>query len=363
MALLSATVAIPIWTAALAAAAIIVLTAVIHQLAAARRVAAIIGIAALLAAFSFAAASMFQPGMGASPRSQVAGDAAERHALEARRADLTARATMPGSPLSCLNALASEPVESACKQAVFATPTSAAVAVSYAAAQLRLLADGLAYARRSDPAYAISLADLRLAAENDAYGVYAHVLATRDRCTAEQCAAFALLNDSSTLKVHLRQRLYTTTLAEHRGRWNAADASASIAPLAAMPAAPAPATPVAIEAIAAAVATTGIGTAQPVAIVPPPLPKVRPTTTVAAGTEAPAASPASPEQPPATTEALPAAPRGVVPPVASVLPNLDFPSAASIPPISILAAEPKLPATEAAPAGSSTGPRTSARPQ
>jgi hypothetical protein len=71
-----------------------------------------------------------------------------------------------------------------------------------------------------------------------------------------------------------------------------------------------------------------------------------------------------PEQPVgATVERRPAArSRGVVPPVASVLPNIDFPSASSIPAINIMAAEPKLPPGDEAAATPSPPPRPS-RPQ
>jgi hypothetical protein len=57
------------------------------------------------------------------------------------------------------------------------------------------------------------------------------------------------------------------------------------------------------------------------------------------------------------------APRAPVPPVASVLPDIDFPSASSIPPVSIMAAEPKLPSTDAAPAAPSAAPRRASPPQ
>jgi hypothetical protein len=53
----------------------------------------------------------------------------------------------------------------------------------------------------------------------------------------------------------------------------------------------------------------------------------------------------------------------LVPPAASVLPNIDFPSATSIPPVNIMAPEPKLPPPEAASAAPSAAPKSSARPQ
>ena len=66
------------------------------------------------------------------------------------------------------------------------------------AARLTLLADGLAFARHGDPDFAATLAGLRRAIELDRFGIAAHVLAVRDGCTAERCAAFALLQRHRT---------------------------------------------------------------------------------------------------------------------------------------------------------------------
>lgn len=206
--------------------------------------------------------------------------ATERRAIDARAAELAARAIAPGSALSCLDALAADAIESACEKAVFASPASAAQALSYAGARLTLLADALSVARRSDPADEARLAGLRRAVEHDAFGAFAYVLAKRDGCTAERCAAFALLHDASALEAHLKQRLYESLLAQYSGAWTA------------------PLTPPS-DAMAEA-----------------PVPSA-------------AAAPASPK-----------------PPIASVLPNIDFPSAASIPPVSIMNAEPPLPKTQ-----------------
>jgi hypothetical protein len=77
-------------------------------------------------------------------------------------------------------------------------------------------------------------------------------------------------------------------------------------------------------------------------------------TTAAAEPPAPATLPLRAEAaPPAAAAGAPVRVHGVVPPVASVLPNLEFPSSSSIPPVSILAAEPAQPETGNAPAGSS----------
>ena len=325
------------------------------------QITAAIALAALLAALVAVIPLLNHSGAGRSGGQEpAAGErAAERRALEARRTELTARATLPGSPLPCLDALAGEPVESACEHAVFASPSSLAAAVSYAAARLRLLADGIAYARRLDPGYEANMADLRIAVENDAYGIFAHVL-MRDGCTVEQCAAFDLLRDTTTLKVHMRQRVYATYVGRYIDRWGLARPSAA-APTAALPEPPAMTTGPSATTAEAPISATG----WTATIVPPLMPRARPAPAMAARTETEAAPAPPPAAEVAAADAtVPASRvRGIVPPAASILPNIEFPSANSIPPVSIMAAEPP-PPVEAAPAApSSTAPRSSPRAQ
>jgi hypothetical protein len=354
---LSQTIAIPIWAVFVAIAAVVVLAALIRGLEIKRQLAVAGGIVALLAAVAGAITSSQH---GATiPQSRVVSAAvpvspeAERRALEARRSELTARAATPGSPLGCLDALAGVSVERDCEQAIFASPTSAAVAVSYATARLQLLADGIAFARRADPSYESSLSGLRLAAQNDAYGIYAHILATRDGCTSERCDAFALVGDPSTLKVHLRQRLYANYLAQHRDGWGQPSAGPVTVPTAASTA-------------TMALAASELAVSSAAAV---PLPKARPAPADGPGSDALAAVPMPAETPSATVEkrsasidAPPVRSRGPVPPVASVVPNLDYPSSSSIPPISIMAAEPKLPPASSPPAKPSPKPSTARQP-
>lgn len=225
------------------------------------------------------------------------GRVAERQALDARALQLTASATAPGSALACLDAGAGQAVETSCEKAVFASPEAVAAAGAYVEARLRLLADGLDYARRTDRGYHTALAGLRRAIEADRFGFVAHVLATRDGCTAEQCDAFALLRDTGIVKANLQVRNYDKTVARYAAGW----------------AEQADATPV----------VTGS------------------------------------THKPADAIALPAA--------AVVTKPIDFPSAASIPAVSIMNAEPgtsaaataeATPAPRRAPAASATAPRT-----
>ncbi len=104
--------------------------------------------------------------------------------LKRAPASLATRATMPGSPLACLDAMAGDAVESSCERTLFATPEAMASAVSYVAAQLNLFADVSDFVSRGNSDLEPLLASLRRAVETDRYGLVAHVLATRDGCTA-----------------------------------------------------------------------------------------------------------------------------------------------------------------------------------
>jgi hypothetical protein len=356
MAIVGDTMMMTGWAVAVAIAAIAAAVFLMRGSDGRRRIIAVC--VGLVAVAAIVAPELLRVAAG-DPQAMAEDPATERRALERRRIELTARAAQPGSPLACLDALAGEPVESACEQAVFANPASIAAAVSYAAAQLRLLAEAAAYASRGDPSYTASFADFRLAAENDAYGIYAHVLATREGCTAQQCDAFVLLRDSSSLKEHLQQRLYANYVAKHRDRWRlpvtlAAPAHvASVAPAATVRELP--------ELAGSMAAIAALAPSMPAAteVTPPPLPKARPVMTMAATTGPPAT--ATPGVAPAAAEAepTPARPRPV-PPIASKLPRIDFPSASSIPAISIMAPEPKLPPAETTPA--QTAPSTAPKP-
>jgi hypothetical protein len=231
-------------------------------------------------------------GMTVLDRMALEHKAAERRALVQRNAELTVSAVAPGSVLACLDGGAGETVENACEKAIFASPQSAAAAVSYTAARLALMADVQASVQ-ANPGIMDTFASTQRALELDRYGLAAHVLAVRDGCTAEHCPAFAWLHDSAALKGNLRAEAFDSYVARYAAAWNA-DKPAPVASV------PAP----------AEVAT------------------------------APAAS----------------GPR----PVSS---KYDFPSAASIPPVSIMNPEPPPPKDPAAPpVNAATPPATATVP-
>ena len=127
----------------------------------------------------------------------------EQRALLQRDSQLTMSAVASGSPLACLEGLAGEQVENACEQTVFADAQSTARAVAFVTARLVLLADVFATAR-GDEEFLAAFATGRRAIELDRYGIAAHVLAVRDGCTTERCAAFTMFRDTVALKANLK---------------------------------------------------------------------------------------------------------------------------------------------------------------
>lgn len=165
--------------------------------------------------------------------------AAQRRALDARLAEMTAHAVAPGSALACLDGAAGDLVEAACEKALFASPEAAAASVAYVAAQLSLLADGSDYERRSGASYGEALGGLRHAVETDRFGIAAHVLADRDGCTANRCQAFALLHNASQIIDNISGHKYESYILHHAPEWPQSPLSpvAAVAPVPSPPAA------------------------------------------------------------------------------------------------------------------------------
>jgi hypothetical protein len=235
--------------------------------------------------------------------------AAARRALNARAADLTARALVPGSPLACLDSVGNTTVEAACERLLFASAESTAAAVAYVDARLALLADGVALAAR-DPDHAALLERPRRAIETDRFGIVAHILAARG-CTASQCPEFKLLRDPQRVAANLGDRTFDGNILMYASSWPSNGPALAGAP------------------------TQGA---------PPALTAMPPT---ASGSQSP--MPGFAAVPPTATTGASGMP---------VSPKYDFPSAASIPPVSIMNAEPPAP-----PEPSAAKPAAPAQPQ
>ncbi len=232
---------------------------------------------------------------------------AERNALDQRAAELAARVVASGSPLACLDAVAGDAVETACEKAVFASPATVAAAVSYVTARLALLSDTIDLVRRNGGGSDAALATLRLSIESDRYGIVAHVLSVRDSCTPLLCDSYVLFRDPDRVQANLRDRLFERYVERYAAEW------------ARTPSSPTP------------------SSGTPVAEAPP------------------AANYTTASAPPA---AAPAAP---------LSPKYDFPSAASIPAVSIMSPEPLAgpqpkPPPAAAPAETKPAPKRPPKP-
>ena len=162
--------------------------------------------------------------------------AAEQRALLERNLQLSAAAVAPGSPLACLDSAAGEQVENACEKALFADAQSTASAVAYMGARLQLLADATLLAQRGQVEPLAALVGTRRAIELDRYGIAAHVLAVRDGCTAERCAAFAMLQDAATLKANLKVQAFNSYVARYASAWGKSEPVAEKQPQAEVPA-------------------------------------------------------------------------------------------------------------------------------
>ncbi|HEY6858976.1 MAG TPA: hypothetical protein VI358_04215 [Pseudolabrys sp.] len=149
--------------------------------------------------------------------------AAEQRSLLQRDSQLSISAVAPGSPLACLDGVAGEQVENACEQALFADAQSTARAVAYVSARLSLLSDVFAFAQRGDRYLLAAFTPTRRAIELDRYGIAAHVLAVRDGCVAERCAAFDMLQDTGALRANLKVHAFDAYIARYVSAWGKTD--------------------------------------------------------------------------------------------------------------------------------------------
>ncbi|MEJ2626157.1 MAG: hypothetical protein P8Z80_17010 [Pseudolabrys sp.] len=226
--------------------------------------------------------------------------AAARQALLMRAAELERSALQPGSMLPCVDGTAGESVGNACETRVFATPQSTAAAVAYMSARIDLLEDARALVRRGDTRVRAALAGTRRVVALDRYGIAAHVLSRRDGCTVKTCDVFAMLDHTDALKANLKAQTFAQYVARYAGRWDGAKPAAGAKPAS--------------------------GQGPKVSALPP------------AG-EVPAGERARAEATPPTASVV-RKPEGAHKPVSA---RWHFPSADSIPAISIMTPEPKLP--------------------
>jgi hypothetical protein len=144
---------------------------------------------------------------------------AERRTLESRAQQLAAPALAVGSPLACLDGVASDTVQAACEKAVFASPASVAASIAYVTARFALLSDMADYAGRGGRGIDGTLKPLRRALEADPYGFLAYVLVIEDGCSSESCPALALLPHPDQVRTNLIAQTLQHYVEQYRKGW------------------------------------------------------------------------------------------------------------------------------------------------
>jgi hypothetical protein len=141
----------------------------------------------------------------------------ERRGIEARAAELTARALAPGSALGCLDAVANALVETGCEKPLFATPEAVASALAYVDARFSLLAASAPLAEH-DPGYRPAFERLRQGLEADRYGFVAQILTTRG-CNGADCPELKLLRDPTRIVTNMKAHAFESALGAHALAW------------------------------------------------------------------------------------------------------------------------------------------------
>jgi hypothetical protein len=116
-------------------------------------------------------------------------------------------------------------VEAACEKNLFASPETTAAALAYVDARISLIAAAAPFAER-DPALRPMLERQRRALEADRYGLVAHVLSTRG-CNGEDCQDLKPLRDKSKILANMQSRTFDLQVSAHAGAWNAGPAIVS----------------------------------------------------------------------------------------------------------------------------------------
>lgn len=160
--------------------------------------------------------------------------------------------------LACLDDMAGDMVLAACEKVLFGSADAVAAAVSASAARLTLLS-GFGDVARANAALTPELAVLRQSIEHDRYGLFAYVLQARDRCMSDACPFYASLTDHRQIAANMDGHTYEGLVTRYAPGWNAP--------------------PVPLPAAAAGVAANPALTANPaLAGLPPSVPTGRPTT-------------------------------------------------------------------------------------
>ena len=220
----------------------------------------------------------------------------ERRAFDQRVVELTARATVPNSVLSCIDSAAIDAIATGCEKVLFSSPENVTAAVAYVSARLALLVDGTDLAARSELNYDSSLNALRRGLETDRFGFVAHVMAQMPNCAAQECEILTMLNDPNHVRANLQEKPFEALVAKYSPQWTQAPRPAvtsEVRPLGLAPPAP----------VSSRYDLPSSASIPPVSIMntesSQPAASAAPSAGAAANAASPAATPAPPRRPPA----------------------------------------------------------------
>lgn len=153
---LTGSIEVPIWGSAALAAILVVLAALALMRTGVLRTLGVLAAVVVLGLGGWAGLNYIDRMGGVSAVGMSGPGADDRRIFDQRVTELTGRAMAPGSPLSCLDGTAGEQVAIGCEKLIFSGPETISSAVTYIAARVALLTEGTALARQSGASVAAS---------------------------------------------------------------------------------------------------------------------------------------------------------------------------------------------------------------
>jgi hypothetical protein len=145
------------------------------------------------------------------------------------RATVAAAPTRPlprASEVTCLDTISDAVTEAACKKALFASPETVMASVAHTQSRLLSLAEGVNLAK-TDSSFQQALEGMQRSIEADPFGLVAQVLAMQG-CNAD-CDVLKLLRDPQRILENLKARTFETIVAERSASWTVTGSSAPAA--------------------------------------------------------------------------------------------------------------------------------------
>ena len=156
----------------------------------------------------------------------------QRRSIEARITELRAQALSTGSALACTERTESA-VETACEHMLFGAPEILAAVNLYTSARFDLLVAAARYRGPRDPQFDLAVGVLQRSLQADPFGLTAHLLTQQAGCTAQRCEILALFPEPSRVRDNMRQKAFEASVARYAGDWRTPVATTGSARIAA----------------------------------------------------------------------------------------------------------------------------------